>query len=282
MNEKPVKRRSAGAAPWSDPAVSEAERLNHWTGDPSFMLSLARGLLVLEAVAEAGGRTLSIAEIAAATGLSRPTVRRCLYTLDALSYLKTDRSGGTAGPRLAGLSAAYLAGSPLLSNSRPVLDRLRDATGQTVSLGIREGSEAVYISHSYSDTFFTINIPPGARFPLYSTSMGRVLLSGMPPAEFEAYLAQASLTPHTEYTVKTADDLRAMVLEDGKRGYSISDQEVEVGLRTISVPVKDRRGQIVAAISIGTHASVVGVRELRSVLLPAMLEAAKELSDMLP
>lgn len=277
-----TRSRSAPAETWPASDVSEAERLDHWIGDPSFMLSLARGLLVLQAVADAEGGKCATSEIATSTGLSRPTVRRCLHTLGALEYLNVDRGKASPGPRMASLTAAYLASSPLLASCQPVLDELRVKLGRTVTLGIRENFKAVYIAESYHGTLLQLHIPVGTRFPLYCTSLGRLFLAAMDDGQLREYMSSVRLTPLTEFTITSEDEICEAVREVGRDGYSIVDQEVEVGLRSISVPVLDRRRLVVAGLSIGTHRDLITLRELRSAMLPGMQGAAEKLSSLLP
>jgi IclR family pca regulon transcriptional regulator len=277
-----TKSRPAPAKTWPATEASEAERLDRWIGDPSFMLSLARGLLVLQAVIDAEGSKCGISEIATATGLSRPTVRRCLYSLDALEYLNVDRGKASPGPRMASLTAAYLASSPLLASCQSVLDQLRAKLGRTVTLGIRENFEAVYIAESYHGTLLQLHIPVGTRFPLYCTSLGRLFLAVIGDEEFREYMGSILPTALTQFTITSEDEIYKAICEVRRQGYSIVDQEVEIGLRSISVPIVDRRKKVVAGLSIGTHRDLISARELRSTMLPEMQAAAEKLSTLLP
>ena len=281
MKNKPQVRRSPTGQAWPSSAVSEAERLNRWTGDPSFMLSLARGLLVLHSIADAG-RSVSISEIAASTGLSRATVRRCIYTLNALRYVNAERGGSEPGPRFAAMTAAHLESSPLMSSAKTVLDALRQRLGQTVSLGVRENFEAVYIYESHAPDTFQLHVPVGVRVAMYCTSVGRILLAAMSDELLEEYLSTVDRFQLTEFTTTDKSKLLEAIEDVRKKGYSIVDQEVEVGLRSLSVPVTGRRGEVVAAISVGTHRAITGPRELRSKFLPQMQAAAEQLSSVSP
>lgn len=281
MTDARLKRRWAADPPTFADGVSAAERLNHWTGDPDFMLSLARGLLVLHAVARAG-RQVSIAEVAARTGLSRPTARRCVHTLSALGYVRADDAGGVAGPLLASLTTAHVSSSPLISGCGPVLDRLRDQIDETASLWAFDGDEAIYVARADGGLHFRLNLQVGVRRrPLYCTSIGRVLLAFRPQPEIDDYLVRTELAALTPRTVTSPERLREILAEIRRQGYAIGDQEAEMGLRSVTVPVRDGRGEVVAALNVGTHAAVVGLRELRSRILPRLLEAAAALSALL-
>ncbi|HEY3696480.1 IclR family transcriptional regulator domain-containing protein [Phenylobacterium sp.] len=282
MSSKNLQSKRPATAAASSRPPSEAEGLDRWTGDPSFMLSLARGLLVLDVIAKARGRPVSVTQLANLTGLSRPTARRCLYTLDAIGYVQKATDGGAPGPRLAALASSYLSSSPLLSGHEPVLTRLRDVTKQTVIFGTFQDQEPLFLANFPGDNPFNINVPISSRIPLYSTSMGRVLLAHMAAEDLEDYLARTSMVPRTARTITTRDRLLPALAEVRARGYALVDQEIELGLRSISVPVHNRAGKVVAWININTLAAATTVRELRSRIAPAMTAAASELSALLP
>jgi IclR family pca regulon transcriptional regulator len=260
---------------------SAADKLDDWVENPSFMLSLARGLLALRTIVEAG-RPISISELSVATGLSRATARRCVYTLIALGHVLPDALGGVAGPRLASLTSAYIQTSPLLTAYNPILDRLYAQVGYPTSLWIRHGISAVYTAHRQERRLFRTNYPLGARAPLHCTSIGRVLLAFQPQAEVDDYLAQIEFTRVTPRTVDSRERFLERLAEVRAQGYAIADQELETGLRAVSVPVRSGQGDVVAVINVGTPAGVVGLRELRARILPPLLRAAAEFSALLP
>lgn len=270
------------ARPAPSQEASSAERLNAWTGDPDFMLSMAKGLLVLQAVARAG-RRMSASEIAATTGLTRATARRCIYTLSALGHLAVDSSGAVAGRSLAALVSAYISSMPLISGGEPILDRLRDTLDESVSLWTFESDEPIYLARAEGARRSNVNFRLGVRrTPLYCTSIGQLLLAFRPQDEIEDYLARTELLPLTRYTVTSRDRVMQILAEIRSRGYAIGDQEAELGLRSITAPVVDLRGEVVAAVNVGVLAEQVTLRELKSRILPPLLEAAAELSALVP
>ena len=281
MTDVTPKRGRVATRPAPSKGLSGAERLNHWKGDPDFMLSLARGLLVLRAIADAG-RPIAIAEVASLTGLSRATARRCVYTLSELDYVSVGAAGCVAGSRLASLTSAYISSSPLIAGCRPILDRLRDHLREGVSLGIFDSGEAVYVARAEVERRWALPLELGARLPAYCSSLGRVLLAFKPQAQIDEYLAHTELLPRTERTVTSPERLLEILAEVRRQGYCIGDQELEIGLRSISVPVRDRAGVVVAAVNVGTQPAKVGLRELKSRVLPPLLEAAAELSTLSP
>lgn len=270
--------RQPKAAP-AKPTTTLSQALDQWNGDPDFMLSLARGLLALRAVADAG-HPMSIAEVAGITGMPRATTRRCLYTLSVLDYVSASSRGYVAGPRLASLTSAYIGSSPLISGCQPILDDLRDQLQEGVSLGIYDSGEGVYVARAEVERRWKLNLHIGLRLPVYCSGFGRVLLAYQPEAEIDRYLATTDLVPMTDRTVTDPDRLREILAEVRRNGYAIGDQELEVGLRSISVPVFDSRGDMVAALTVGTQAAKTGMREVKSQIIPALMQAARDLSAL--
>jgi IclR family pca regulon transcriptional regulator len=243
------------------------------------MLSLARGLLVLRTITD-GSAPKSIAELARRTGLPRATARRCAHTLRELDYLVQDEWGFTAGPRLAALSSAHVANSPLLVQCRPVLDRLHRQLEQNVSIGVIDDREAMYVARVELQRRRAFSHRLGVKVPAYCTALGRVLLAEKSPAMLERYLAETPFERHTDYTLTSPDELRACLEAVRRLGYSIVDQELDENLRAIAVPVRNRAGQVIAAISVGTDATEVSFKDLRGRILPTVLLAAEELSAL--
>jgi len=247
--------------------------------DPDFMLSLARGLAVLRCFAD-HERPMTIAEASKATGLSRPAVRRCLLTLTKLGYASQDGNHYALQPKVMSLGYAYLSSTPLALRAQPLLDQLRDELGESCSLGIRDDDQLCYIARAEVSRIMSIALRVGSRLPLYATSMGRVLLADMTYEERSAYLRRtdlAALTPKTEFDPRRIHGLCEKVAEEG---YAIVDEELELGLRSIAVPVRSISGAIIAAVNIGTQASRVRVAEMRTRFLPALRRCARHLTAM--
>jgi IclR family pca regulon transcriptional regulator len=281
MTRTPSKRAAAAPAP-RPKDLSQAERLNHWGGDPSFMLSLARGLLVLQTVAKARGKPVSTSELAAATGLTRAAARRCLYTLEAIGYVFWTDDGGLPGPQLASLASAYLSSSPLLSGFEPILKRLQETIQQSVAFGIFESGEPLHVASFTSGNPINIRVPIYARIPLYCTSVGRIFLYNMTIDKLSEYLDNTEMVARTDRTITSRPELMSALDKARSRGYALVDQEVERGLRSVSVPIKDRRDCVIGWISVNTLTTSIGVRELRSRVIPEMTKAALELSALVP
>jgi len=264
------------------PAVTPALEIQGYAGDPNFMASLARGLAVIRAFTQQR-RHLTIAQLSQRTAIPRAAVRRCLYTLSMLGYVGTE-DGRTYAlrPRILALGHAYLSSTPLVYAVQPLLDQITSVLHESSSLAVLEGDEILYIARSSTTTrLMSIDLGIGSRLPAYCTSMGRVLLAGLTDAELDVYLSRVKLVKLTTRTVSTADELKVALNAVRRNGYAVVDQELEIGLRSIAVPVGDREGRSVAAINVGTQSSRVSVAEMESKFLPPLRAAAHELGLLL-
>jgi IclR family pca regulon transcriptional regulator len=248
-------------------------------GDPEFMTSLARGLAVLRCFADEQ-RPMTIAQASRLTGLSRPAVKRCLHTLVRLGYAAQDGVRYALRPKTLALGYAYLSSSTLAMRAQPLLDQLRDDLHESCSLGVVEEDEVYYVARAEVSRIMSIALRTGSRLPLYCTSMGRVLMAGLPRAEQERYLARTELTMTTPRTEIQPSNLLEIFGKVAEEGYAIVDQELELGLRSIAVPVMGASG-VIAAVNIGTQAARVSMTELRMRYLPVLRKAAQELCAML-
>ncbi|MBB3173985.1 IclR family pca regulon transcriptional regulator [Endobacter medicaginis] len=260
-----------------DSTPSDAERLARFSGDPDFMLSLARGLLVLRAF-EREPR-LTIARAALLTGLPRPAARRCLYTLEQLGYLTAENGGWVLRPLLLSLARTYLTSTRLAETAQPFLDRLRDELGESCSIGVLDGDEIVYIARAETRRIISIALSVGSRLPAYCTSMGRVLLAALDRDQRRQFLDAAPFAARTPYTRTGAAELEDLLDRVGVDGFALIDQEMELGLRSIAVPIRDRSGRVVAAANVGVAAHRADAAELRTRLLPALTGMATALRN---
>jgi IclR family pca regulon transcriptional regulator len=263
-------------------AVTPAAQLQAFAGDPDFMASLARGLAVIRAFSEQR-RHLTIAQLSQRTGIPRAAVRRCLYTLARLGYAASDDGRAyVLRPGILALGHAYLSSTPLATAVQPLLDGITRELHESSSMAVLDGDEILYVARSSTTTrLMSIDLGIGSRLPAYCTSMGRVLLAGLPPPELRAYLARAKLTRRTPRTVDTPEALAAVLRTVRRERYAIVDQELEIGLRSIAVPVTEGDGRAVAAINVGTQSSRVSLAEMESRFLPLLRAAAREASLLL-
>ena len=263
--------------------VTPAAEIDGLTGDPNFMTSLARGLAVIRAFTQQR-RHLTIAQLSQRTGIPRAAVRRCLYTLAKLGYVVADEARGySLRPGILALGHAYLSSTPLATMVQPLLDHVSDALHESSSMAVLEGDEILYIARSTTTTrLMSIDLGIGSRLPAYCSSMGRVLLASLSAAELDGYLSRVKLTRLTNRTLVSASELKRALDEVRSGGVSVVDQELEIGLRSIAVPVTDPSGKVVASINVGTQSARVSVAEMETKFLPALLFAARELATLLP
>jgi IclR family pca regulon transcriptional regulator len=235
--------------------------------------SLARGLSVITAFGPDSPQ-MTLSDVARATGLTRAAARRFLLTLADLGYVRTDGKLFELTPRVLDLGYAYLSSISLPGVAEPHLERLVAETHESSSMSVLDGRDIVYVARVPTSRIMTVAINVGTRFPAYATSMGRVLLAGLTEDELDAYLAQMPLDPLTERTVTSPGELRGALAEVRRQGYALVDQELEPGLRSLAVPVHDKRGRVIAAVNISSHVSRLTREKATCEFLPLLLDAA--------
>lgn len=243
-----------------------------------FVQSLDRGLAVIRAFGPDRER-LSLSEVAKQTGLTRAATRRFLLTLVKLGYVRNDGRQFSLRPRVLELGYAYLSGLGMPEVASPHLEELVARVRESSSISVLDGDQIVYVARVATKRIMAVAISVGTRFPAHATSMGRVLLAGLPADEFERYLSEADLEPITARTVTDPGHLREIVRETGRQGYAVVDQELEEGLRAIAAPIHGANGAVLAAVNLSAHASRVSMAGMRSDLLPALLETAGRIEE---
>ncbi|MEG4643583.1 IclR family transcriptional regulator [Paracoccus pantotrophus] len=245
-----------------------------------FIASLAKGLGVIEAFRAERPR-LSIAEVAEATGLDRATARRCLLTLHELGYADYDGKFFTLTPRILRLGMGALAAMPLAQLVQPWLDQLSEQIGQSTSVSILDDTEIVYLARAAQRRVMSIGLMPGSRLPAHCTSMGRVLLAALPEPEARAIVERSDLTPRTRHSLTAPDEIMARIARARDDGHAVIDQEVELGLRSLAVPLLNAHGRVVAALNTGVAAVQSSAEELVALYLPALLRVQEGLRRVL-
>jgi IclR family transcriptional regulator, pca regulon regulatory protein len=274
----------ASPLPSASPAPQKptpAAALDVFTGDPNFMTSLARGLIVIQAFTQQNPQ-MTISQLSVRTGLSRAAVRRCLYTLTKLGFAGAeDGSRYSLRPRMLTLSHTYTASSTLSSAAQPILERMSAALRESFSVATLDGDDIVYIARTTVNRVMAVDLHIGSRLPAYCTSMGRILLAYLPPDQLENYLARVALIPHTTRTVTSVEKLRMLLRNVRRNGYALCDQEYEVGLRSLAVPVLTPTGRAVATLNLSGSAPRISALEMQTRFLPHLRNAASELAVFL-
>jgi IclR family pca regulon transcriptional regulator len=238
-----------------------------------FVQSLERGLAVIRAFgADAPSPTLS--EVARATGLTRAATRRFLLTLGDLGYVRTDGRRFELTARVLELGYAFLSSISLPEVAEPHLERLVAEVHESSSVSVLDGDDIVYVARVPTSRIMRVSINVGTRFPAYATSMGRVMLAGMPPGELDNFLARVELRRLSSRTITSESALRAELDRVREQGWALVDQELEDGLRSVAAPIRDRDGAVVAAVNLSAHASRTSAQAIRRGLLPPLLATA--------
>jgi IclR family pca regulon transcriptional regulator len=234
-----------------------------------FVQSLERGLSVIRAF-DADHAELTLSDVARATDLTRAAARRFLLTLVDLGYVRTDGRLFALRPRVLELGYSYLSSMSLPDLAKPHLEALSAQTHESCSVAVLDGEEIVYIARVVTRRIMRVAISVGTRFPAYATSMGRVLLANQPDAWLDSYLATATLEAITPRTITDPDRLREALMTIRKQNYGIVDEELEVGLRSLAMPIRGPSLDVVAAMNVSMHVSRGTADAARRELLPLM------------
>jgi IclR family pca regulon transcriptional regulator len=238
-----------------------------------FVQSLERGLAVIRAF-HADTPELTLSDVARATGLTRAAARRFLLTLLDLGYVRTDGRLFSLTPRVLELGYSYLSSISLPEVAVPHLERLVTEVHESSSVSVLDGDDVVYVARIPTSRIMAVSINVGTRFPAYATSMGRVLLAGLPDDELTAYLGRTQLRRLTPKTITSPKALAAELARVRAQGWALVDQELEEGLRAIAAPIRDRSGKVVASANVSAHASRTSPDDIRRDLLPPLLATA--------
>jgi IclR family transcriptional regulator, pca regulon regulatory protein len=269
---------AAETAPEREPTISE--QIDALT-DPSFMTSLARGLAVVQAFSDSR-KPQTIANISQKTGIPRAAVRRCLHTLRELGYVDAELNNFSLRPKVLTLGYSYLSSTPLTVSAQPYLNNISRALNESSSLAVLEDDEVLYVARAATSRVMSVALNTGSRLPAYCTSLGRVMLAYLPADELDQYLARTRLRPMTEHTVTSVKRLREILAGVRQAGYAVNDEELELGLRSIAVPVRGASGKVLAALNVGAQAARVSVQQLEQEFLPVLQRGAQELAILLP
>jgi IclR family transcriptional regulator, pca regulon regulatory protein len=261
----------------SAPPLTVSAQIDEHSGDPNFMTSLARGLAVIQAFSQRQ-RELTVSQISAKTSFSRAAVRRCLYTLAKLGFAASDDSRHFhLRPRILALGHSYISSMPLAAMAQPILESVSHILHESCSIATLDRADIVYVARANVTRIMSIDLVVGSRLPAFCTSMGRVLMAELPSEKLDEFLTRVEFKRYTERTVANAEKLRQVLRMVQRNGYSIVDQELESGLRSMAVPIHDSAGRVVAALNVGAHAQRVSIQDLQVRFLPHLKAAAQEL-----
>lgn len=242
--------------------------------DKDFVNSLANGLEVILAF-DGGHQQMTLSDVADRTGMDRAKSRRFLMTLEALGYVRKNARLFELTPKVLELGYSYHAAGDHQPIIQHHLNVITEQLGESSSMAQLDNQDVIYVLRSpASHRLMSINLNIGTRLPAAYTSMGRVLLAQLPEGELEKWLQQCELSSHTALSITSKDALRACIQHTEEQGYCILDQELDMGLRSIAVPVFSRENQLIGAINISTNASRVTTQQLLDTALPLLQSTA--------
>jgi len=243
-----------------------------------YVASLAKGLAVIRCF-DHQHMQMTLSDVAKRTDLTRATARRFLLTLHALGYMETDGKLFWLTAKVLDLGYSYLVTQPLIERVQPYTKELCDAIGESCSVSVLDFPDIVYVARVLSHQIMSVGLNVGARLPAVTTSMGRVLLAAKEDSEIDELLAKTSFKRFTKYTLIEPAAIKAEIQRARTEGYAICDQELEIGLRSLAVPIKNRRGKTVAAINVSSQPLKMSESKLIKEILPQLRQAASKISD---
>jgi IclR family pca regulon transcriptional regulator len=248
--------------------------------DRSYITSLSRGLLILEAFDPAQPK-MGITDLSRKTGLSKSTVFRLVHTLSLMGYIipVIEENKYTLGPKVLGLGFAVLSSLELREVAQPYLLELSRQTKETVNLAVLDGWKLIYIERIKTQQILNINLHVGSRLELYNTSMGRVLAAYQAEDWISDYLKYIRKLPQArDYWKAHAKKLLKILENVREKGFAINNEEFTLGLRSVASPVRDREGKIVGAVNIAVSSRLYTLHKLKNMLIPPLQKTTQVIS----
>lgn len=247
--------------------------------NPPLVKSLAKGLAVIQAF-NADRPAMTLSEVAGHTQTPRATARRFLHTLVSLGYARQEGGTFCLTPKVLDLGYAYLSSQGMWDVALPIMKQLGDQVHESCSAAVLDGFEIVYVARTVSSKrLMSIQIEVGSRLPAIATSMGRVLLADLPDKRLDEFLKRTPTPKLTDHTIVSRPALRRTVLQVRAQGWALVDQELEQGLRSIAVPIRDRLGRATASLNVSTHTSAVSLDDIHDRILPALQACAAKITE---
>lgn len=243
--------------------------------------SLVRGLAVIQAFGQER-QSMTLTEVAGATGMTRAAARRFLLTLEDLGFVASDGKHFSLTPHILRLGYAYLSSMCWWHIAQPYMEEVAKKVQESCSAAALDGDEIVYVARVPASRIMSVNLSIGTRLPVYCTSMGRVLLSYQTPQEIDRFIERTVLEKRTPRTIGDADAFRAEIMKVRAQGFSVIDEELEAGVRSIAVPILDRNGRCIAAMNVGGASARASVQHLLDVYLPVLRDASSKITLALP
>lgn len=246
-----------------------------------FIQSLAKGLKVLQSLARAG-RPLTVSEIAETMGMNSTTTMRFCYTLNKLEFIYRDSQRRYhLSPKLLSLGYPVVCSWGWQEIARYYLHILFEEIHETLNLAVLDGHEILFVERIRKTNFLPFDIRVGTRLPVYCTAMGKILMAIGPPEKTKPILDTLKFRSLTPSTITRIDDFLVELKDIRGKGYSISDEELSVGARSIAAPVVNVSGYAVAAINVSVLSTQYTRKEMEEKIGPVVMATASQISDAL-
>ncbi len=247
-------------------------------GKRDYVHSLVRGLEIMRAFTRSRP-SMTLSDVARATGLPRAAVRRFMLTLVSEGYAETNGKYFNLKPKVLELGYAALSSLSFVEVAQPIMARLAYKLEESVFAAMLDDEDVVYVASAVSpERRVRISVAVGSRSPAHAVSTGRVLLAALPEEQLDEYLAKVKLTKFTPNTITSRIKLRGLIEETGVCGWSIVDQELEIGLRSISVPIRQRNGEVVAALNVACPSSRVTREDMHGRVLDELQASSQQIT----
>lgn len=243
----------------------------------NFVEAVARGFDVVKAF-QPGRPVMTLSEVAAATGLARPTARRILLTLESLGYVRSLAGAFALTPRVLELGLTYVQALGLWDIARPHMERLVARTNESSSVAQLDGSDIVYVARVAVPKIITLSVSIGTRFPSPQTSLGKVLLAALEPEELDRVLTEPSRSGVRARWQPDRGELDQVLSDVRAKGWALTDEQLAPGIRSIAAPLRDGGGRVLAAMNVTVHAAETPVETLTGTYLPLLLQTAGDIS----
>ncbi len=245
-----------------------------------FVQSLVKGLTVIKAFNQQRP-SMTLSQVAKVTGFTRAATRRFLLTLVNEGYAKQDGKQFSLTAKVLDLGFSYLSTLDIWHNAKPMMSELVELLNESCSAAVLDGNDVVYVARvATTKRIMSITLNIGSRLPAFATSMGRVLLADMSDHLLNNFIDKCQFEQFTSYTITGKIALKAEIAQVKKQGYSLVEQELETGLTSISVPVHNGSGEVIAALNVSTHMSQTARQQILEVILPALLQCANKVERL--
>jgi IclR family pca regulon transcriptional regulator len=247
---------------------------------PEYLEVLARGVRVMECFREAR-HGLSVSDVAKRVGIPRASARRALLTLADLGYVEDQGRAYALTPKVLTLASAFLTSNAVATVMQPIVESVAREIGEACSAAVLDGDDIVFIARANPQRIVSVGLEIGYRLPAFSTAVGRVLLGALSDEEIDARLKRAKPTRYTDQTITSLAEIRKAIRTARRDGYSVVDQEVELGFRSIAVPVFGADKRAACALHIGTHRVAAPLQDAIAEFVPLLRRAAADAAPML-